>query len=242
MYENALEIKNLYKSYGDFEALKNINLTIKKGDFFGFLGRNGAGKTTTIHTICGINKFDAGSIEVCGHDVIHDERAAKTSIGLSSQEYNVDMFMPLKKILWNMGGLYGVPAKTRKVRIEELLTIFNLKEHQNKTFRHLSGGMKRRAILARAMIHDPELLILDEPTAGLDIELRHELWEYLLKINKMGKTILLTSHYLEEVEILCETIAIIHLGKMIKVDKKENYLKDGIRLEKQFMDMTKEVR
>ncbi len=235
---NALEITNFTKKYGDFTAVDNISLSIPKGEFFGFLGKNGAGKTTTISAITGIGTITSGSIKVFGTDVEHDYREARKKIGLSPQEFNVDIFQKVEKMLWFIGGYYGMTGKERDTRTEELLDIFELQDHRKKAFRELSGGLKRRAMLARAMIHDPELLILDEPTAGVDVELRHELWKYLKRINEEGKTILFTSHYLEEVEELCHRIAIIADGKIIADAKKEEYTKDGSSLEKKYLELT----
>ena len=219
-------------------AVDNISFAIPEGEFFGFLGKNGAGKTTTISSITGIGTITSGSIKVFGIDVEHDYREARKKIGLSPQEFNVDIFQKVEKMLWFIGGYYGMTGKERDSRTEELLDIFELQEHRKKAFRELSGGLKRRAMLARAMIHDPELLILDEPTAGVDVELRHELWKYLKRINEEGKTILFTSHYLEEVEELCHRIAIIDGGKIIADALKSEYVKDGSSLEKKYLELT----
>lgn len=236
---NALEIQGFTKKYGNYLAVDNISLNIKKGEFFGFLGPNGAGKTSTLHCITGISKYDEGSIKVFGLDVKAEYRQARMKIGLSPQEFNIDIFAPVDKILWTVGGYYGMNNAKRKQRIEELLDILEMQPHRNKIFRALSGGLKRRVLIARAMIHDPELLILDEPTAGVDVELRHELWEYLKRINSQGKTILLTSHYLEEVEYLCTRIGIINNGKIIKVAPKQEFLKNGSSLEEAYLEITK---
>ncbi len=236
----ALEIKNFTKQYGDFVAVDNLNLEIPKGEFFGFLGPNGAGKTSTISCITGVGKFSKGTITLFGKDVQKDYREARFNIGISAQEYNVDVFAKVKNILWFNAGFFGVKRSERKKRIKELLEIFELTAHAEKKFRELSGGLKRRVMLARAMMHDPDLLILDEPTAGVDVELRHELWEYLKKINKEGKTILFTSHYLEEVEHLCDRIGIINHGKLVAVGKKEEFTKGGKTLEKRYLEITKE--
>lgn len=238
MFMKALEIKNLRKTYGEKVAIDDISFDIEKGDFFGFLGRNGAGKTTTISSITGIGTFDSGSIKVFGKDVDKDYREARKMIGLSAQEFNVDIWAPTYKILWYAGGYFGMTKPEREAKIEELLQIMDLKEHRDKPFRALSGGLKRRVLMARAMMHDPDLLILDEPTAGVDVELRHELWGYLQKINKQGKTILLTSHYLEEVELLCNKIAIIDSGKIIAIGDKSEFVKDGSTLEKAYLELT----
>jgi len=236
---NALEIKNLTKRYGENIAVDTISLSIKEGEFFGFLGKNGAGKTTTISSITGIGTFDEGTIYVFGKDVVKEYREARALIGLSPQEYNVDIWATVRKILWYAGGYFGMKKKERDTRIDELVAILDLKDHEQKSFRQLSGGLKRRVMLARAMMHDPKLLILDEPTAGVDVELRHELWTYLKKINREGKTILFTSHYLEEVEELCNRIAIIDKGKIVAMGDKSEFVKDGSTLEKRYLEITR---
>jgi ABC-2 type transport system ATP-binding protein len=238
MSEIALHINDFTKTYGEFTAVQHMNLDIPKGEFFGFLGPNGAGKSSTIHCITGIANITSGTIEVFGTDVQHHFRDARKKIGLSPQEYNVDIFAPAEKILWYIGGYYGMSTVDRKKRIKELFDVLDLHEHKEKQFRQLSGGLKRRVMLARAMVHDPELLILDEPTAGVDVELRRELWQYLKKINGEGKTILFTSHYLEEVQELCERIAIINRGTLIAVDKKGEFTKTGKSLEQRYIEIT----
>lgn len=237
---NTLEIKNLTKRYGNTIAVDDLSLSVKKGEFFGFLGKNGAGKSTTIHAISGIARFQEGTITVSGVDVVKDYRLARTKVGLSPQDFNVDMFMPLRQILYFMGGYYGIPRKERLVRIDELIEQFDLKDHIDKEFRMLSGGYKRRVMLARALVHDPDLLILDEPTAGVDVELRHDLWRYLEELNKKGKTIVLTSHYLEEVELLCNRIAIINKGKLVALGDKSEFTADGRKLEHAYLELTRE--
>jgi ABC-2 type transport system ATP-binding protein len=236
---SALEIKNLTKKYNGKIAVDNISFEIKKGEFFGFLGKNGAGKTTTINSITGIGTFQSGSIKVFGRDVVKDYRETRRMIGLSAQEFNVDIWATTSKILWYAGGYFGMNKTARSSQIEELIEVMDLKEHKDKPFRLLSGGLKRRVLMARAMMHDPDLLILDEPTAGVDVELRHELWKYLQKINQEGKTILLTSHYLEEVELLCNRIAIIDHGRIIAIGDKSEFTKDGHSLEKRYLELTK---
>ena len=216
MIDNAIEIKNLKKIYDNkFEALKGINLNIPNGSFYGLLGPNGAGKTTTIGAISGLVNYHDGSISVMGHDNKKDYRITRKLIGLSPQELNFDVFFPIKKVLEFQAGYYGLSKKPAKERTEMMLEQFGLKDKQNNSCRELSGGMKRRLQIAKALIHDPEILILDEPTAGVDIELRHMLWDFLKKINKEGKTILLTTHYIEEAEKLCDKIAIIDSGNII---------------------------
>ena len=216
MTDNAIEIKNLKKIYDNkFEALKGINLNIPKGSFYGLLGPNGAGKTTTIGAISGLVNYNDGSISVMGYDNKKDYRTTRKLIGLSPQELNFDVFFPIKKVLEFQAGYYGLSYNKSKERTELMLEQFGLKDKQNNSCRELSGGMKRRLQIAKALIHDPEILILDEPTAGVDIELRHMLWSFLKKINQEGKTILLTTHYIEEAEKLCDKIAIIDSGNII---------------------------
>ena len=210
----ALSIQNLSKNYGSLEAVKNISFSIEQGDFFGFLGPNGAGKTTTINCIIGLANF-SGSIKVFGHDIIKDFRTARSIIGTSPQEYNFDHFLSIENILLYQAGYFGIKKRDAQPRVDELLKLFRLETKHKKDIRKLSGGMKRRLSLARALVHNPRLLILDEPTAGVDVELRHELHNYLKKLNKAGTTILLTSHYLEEVERLCNKLCIINHGSII---------------------------
>ena len=210
----ALSIQNLSKSYGSFEAVKNISFSIEQGDFFGFLGPNGAGKTTTINCVIGLANF-SGKISVFGKDIIKDFREVRRVIGTSPQEYNFDHFLSIENILLYQAGYFGIKKRDAQPRVDELLKLFRLETKHKKDIRKLSGGMKRRLSLARALVHSPKLLILDEPTAGVDVELRHEIHNYLRKLNKAGTTILLTSHYLEEVERLCNKLCIINHGSII---------------------------
>jgi ABC-2 type transport system ATP-binding protein len=213
----ALRISHLRKVYrrGNV-AVEDISLTIPEGEFFGFLGPNGAGKSTTIHCTTGIAEPTSGTIEIFGVDAVKNYREARRLVGLCPQEFNVDPFANPRQIVDWMGGYFGMGAAERKSRIDMLMERFDLTPHLKKTFRELSGGLKRRVVLARALINDPKLLILDEPTAGVDVELRRVLWNYLQEINKDGKTILLTSHYLEEVERLCRHIAIVNKGRIVR--------------------------
>ena len=236
----ALEIKNLRKKYKSGTlAVDGVSFDIQKGEFFGFLGPNGAGKTTTIHSVTGIARFSEGSIKTFGIDVVEDYREARKKIGLSPQEFNVDIFATSRKIVDWVGGFYGMKKKEREERIEYLFDRFDLAEHADKKFKDLSGGLKRRVMLARAMVHDPELLILDEPTSGVDVELRHELWRFLQELNAEGKTILLTSHYLEEVELLCKRIAIINHGKIVAIGDKSDFVNGEQTLEKRYLEIIK---
>jgi len=235
---NALRIVNLRKSYGKNIAVDGISLDIQKGEFFGFLGPNGAGKTTTIHCITGVATYHEGEIAVFGSDVTTNYRDARRKIGIAPQEFNIDFFTPVRKALDFVGGYYGMPRGERADRVDYLLKLFDLEEHGTKKFMELSGGLKRRVMLARAMVHDPEFLILDEPTAGVDVQLRHDLWRYLREINGAGKTILLTSHYIEEVEKLCNRIAIINKGKIVAMRLKDDFLKEGKSLEEHYLTIT----
>jgi ABC-2 type transport system ATP-binding protein len=234
----ALFISHLRKVYRrGTVAVGDLSLSIAPGDFFGFLGPNGAGKSTSIHCVTGIATPTSGTIEVFGVDAVKDYREARRLIGLSPQEFNVDPFATARQIVEWMGGYFGMPFAQRRRRCDELLERFDLTAHQKKPFRELSGGLKRRVILARALVHDPKLLILDEPTAGVDVELRRDLWRYLAELNRDGTTILLTSHYLEEIERLCRTIAIISGGKIVRHGPKEEFL-TGEGLESAYLAAT----
>lgn len=235
----ALEIKNLTKKYGNKIAVDNISLSIPKGSFFGLLGPNGAGKSTTIHCITGIAQPTSGQILIDGTDVVTEYKLARTKVGLSPQEFNVDIFATPEQLMDFMGGYYGLPKETRVERIEELIKRFDLEAHRNVKFQKLSGGLKRRAMLGRALVHTPELLILDEPTAGVDVEQRHDLWAYLKEMNESGKTIILTSHYLEEIQYLCNDIAIINNGKIVAEGTKEEFMKEGKSVEQTYLEIIK---
>src|SRR6201985_1235999 len=213
----AINIEHLRKAYRTGTvAVQDLTMQVQPGDFFGFLGPNGAGKSTTIHCITGIAPVTSGKIEIFGIDAVKNYREARRLIGLSPQEFNVDSFATVTQIVDWMGGYFGMNAAQRKARVDMLIQRFDLTTHAKKSFRELSGGLKRRVILARALVHDPKLLILDEPTAGVDVEVRLELWRYLQELNKEGRTILLTSHYLEEVERLCRDIAIVAKGRIAR--------------------------
>lgn len=242
-----LEIKNLVKVYGKGDkakkAVDDISLTIPKGSFFGLLGPNGAGKSTTIHCITGISQPTSGDILVDGTNVVSDYKLARTKVGLSPQEFNVDIFSTPAELMDYMGGYYGIKKEVRDKRVEELIKRFDLEAHRNVKFQQLSGGLKRRAMLGRALVHTPDLLILDEPTAGVDVEQRHDLWAYLKELNEVeGKTIILTSHYLEEIEYLCNDIAIINHGKIVLHSTKADLTKNGERIEEVYLRITKEQK
>lgn len=213
----ALEIVGLEKTYSNgVQAVKGIDLTVEKGDFFALLGANGAGKSTTIGVISSLVNKTTGTVKVFGHDIDTDLGKAKTNLGLVPQEFNFSQFETLNQILVNQAGYYGVPRAEAHKRADELLTQLGLADKKDKQARTLSGGMKRRLMIARALMHKPQLLILDEPTAGVDIELRRSMWEFLKEINLQGVTIILTTHYLEEAEMLCKNIAIIDKGQIIE--------------------------
>lgn len=216
MSSPALEIHDLVKRYATgVEALREVSLEIGEGKLFGLLGPNGAGKSTLIHCTTGLAQPTAGTIRVFGHDAIDDYGDARQAVGLAPQEPNLDWFLTTAETLDYHAGYFGMPRRERRERTEELLETFSLTEKAGERTRTLSGGMKRRLILARAMMHRPRLLILDEPTAGVDVELRLELWHYVQRINQEGTTILLTTHYLEEAEQLCDRIAFINAGRIV---------------------------
>ena len=213
----ALSIENLSKVYDNgFEALKGINLSVEQGDFFALLGPNGAGKSTTIGIICSLVAKSGGRISVFDIDIDEDFPAAKRFIGIVPQEFNFNQFEKPLDIVINQAGYYGLPAAQARKQAEKYLRELGLWEQRDVQARMLSGGMKRRLMIARALVHEPRLLILDEPTAGVDIEMRRSMWEFLEKINEQGTTIILTTHYLEEAEALCRHIAIINHGEIVE--------------------------
>lgn len=214
----ALEIEQLRKTYaGGFEALKGISLNVAKGDFYALLGPNGAGKSTTIGVISSLVNKTSGQVKVFGYDIDKDLELAKQNLGLVPQEFNFNQFETVEQIVLQQAGYYGVPKQLAKERAEKYLTKLDLWEKRSERARNLSGGMKRRLMIARALMHEPQLLILDEPTAGVDIELRRSMWEFLKEINsQQGITIILTTHYLEEAEMLCRNIGIINKGELIE--------------------------
>ncbi|ANH11845.1 TPA: ABC transporter ATP-binding protein [Legionella pneumophila] len=214
---HALEIKQLSKTYSNgVEALKGIDLTVNTGDFFALLGANGAGKSTTIGLITSLVNKTSGNIKIYGFDLDAYPEKAKSCLGLVPQEVNLNIFENCEQILLNQAGYYGISRKKALPRAEALLEQLGLWDKRRSIVRHLSGGMKRRLMIARALIHQPKLLILDEPTAGVDIEIRHSMWDFLARTNAEGTTIILTTHYLEEAEQLCKNIAIIDKGQIIK--------------------------
>ena len=213
----ALSLHNLVKVYKNgITALHGIDLEVAQGDFFALLGPNGAGKSTTIGIASSLVNKTSGTVQVFGHDIDTDLAAAKACIGLVPQEFNFNVFEPVVEILVNQAGYYGVPRRLAFERAERYLNQLGLWERRHDQARMLSGGMKRRLMIARALVHEPRLLILDEPTAGVDIEIRHSMWHFLAEINAAGTTIILTTHYLEEAEQLCRNIAIIDQGRIVE--------------------------
>jgi ABC-2 type transport system ATP-binding protein len=214
---NALTIENLKKTYANgFQALKGVSLNVAQGDFYALLGPNGAGKSTTIGIICSLVTKTSGKVSIFGHDIDKDFSAAKRLIGLVPQEFNFNVFEPVEEILVNQAGYFGIDRKTAFTRAEQYLNQLGLWDKRREQARDLSGGMKRRLMIARSLMHEPKLLILDEPTAGVDIEIRRSMWTYLRDLNARGTAIILTTHYLEEAESLCRHIGIIDEGELIE--------------------------
>ena len=214
--KTALEIKNLSKTYSnDVHALKGIDLRVERGDFFALLGPNGAGKSTTIGILFSLINKSGGTIEVCGIDIDENFSEAKRLIGIVPQEFNFNVFEKVRNIVVTQGGYYGLPREIAEERADKYLKKLGLWDKRNDIGRELSGGMKRRLMIARALVHEPELLVLDEPTAGVDIEMRREMWNFLRDLNENDTTIILTTHYLEEAEMLCRNIAIIDQGAIV---------------------------
>ena len=234
----ALKVDNLVKRYGDFTAVDGISFQVQEGEFFGLLGPNGAGKTTTINATVGLAKITSGSIALFGHDVERDWRTARRQVGLAPQEYNFDRYLNIRDVLIFQAGYYGIRGKAVQQRADMLLERFDLASKAKQPYIKLSGGMKRRLTLARALIHEPRLVILDEPTAGVDVELRLELWSLLRELNTNGTTIILTTHYLEEAEELCDRIGIIQTGKLIALETTQKLIGDG-SLQDIFLELTR---
>ena len=224
----AVEIKNINKLYrsgkrAPKQALTDFSLDVPRGSFFGLLGPNGAGKSTMINIMAGLVRKTSGTVRIWGHDIDHEERAARLAIGVVPQELNLDPFFTPRELLDVQAGLYGVPKAER--RTEEILEVVGLKDKADSYARALSGGMRRRLLVAKAIVHTPPVIVLDEPTAGVDVELRQQLWRYLKGLNARGTTILLTTHYLEEAEELCDRIAIINPGRLVACDTKNALLR-----------------
>jgi len=225
-YNFSIEAINVNKTFNrkniNINALSNFNINIPRGSIFGLLGPNGAGKSTFINILGGLVKKNTGNIKICGIDIDSNAKESRKKIGIVPQELNIDPFFTPMELLNLQAGLYGVPKKERKN--EEILSNVGLLEQRNAYARTLSGGMRRRLLIAKALVHSPEIIILDEPTAGVDVDLRNSLWRYVKKLNEEGTTICLTTHYLEEAENLCDYINIINNGKVIKNDTKKNIL------------------
>jgi len=222
----ALEISDLYKTYASgLEALKGISLQVEQGDFFALLGPNGAGKSTCIGIISGLVNKTSGTVRIFDHSIDEEFIVAKSLLGSVPQEFNFNSFEPVEEIVVNQAGFYGVPAKHARIETEHYLKLLGLWQHRRSQARRLSGGMKRRLMIARALVHKPKLLILDEPTAGVDIELRRTMWDFLEQINHQGTTIILTTHYLEEAERMCRNVGIIDEGEMILSSSMSQLLK-----------------
>jgi ABC-2 type transport system ATP-binding protein len=222
----ALSLRKLSKTYKTgVQALKGIDLDVDQGDFFALLGPNGAGKTTAIGIVSSLVTKSSGTVSVFGHDIDTDLEEAKACLGLVPQEINFNQFEKVSTILVNQAGFYGIPRRLAKERVERWLVKLQLWDKRDAVSRTLSGGMKRRLMIARALVHEPRLLILDEPTAGVDIEVRRSMWEFLRQINEEGTTIILTTHYLEEAESLCRNIAIIDEGRIIEHDRMSTVLR-----------------
>ena len=223
---SALSIRQLTKTYANgFQALKGIDLEVEEGDFFALLGPNGAGKSTTIGILSTLVNKSGGTVEVFGHDLDRDPSGLKRCLGVVPQEFNFNQFEKCFDILTTQAGYYGIPLKLARERAEQYLTQLGLWDKRNNASRELSGGMKRRLMIARALIHQPRLLILDEPTAGVDIELRRSMWSFLTELNQQGITIILTTHYLEEAEQLCRHIGIIDHGRIVERSSMKDLLK-----------------
>jgi ABC-2 type transport system ATP-binding protein len=223
----AIEIDDLRKQYGDVRALDGVSLTVPEGSFFGLLGPNGAGKTTFINILVGLVRKSGGEARVFGHDVEDDYREARNCIGLAPQEFNVDRFFPIREVLEHKAGYHGIPTSEARERADEALKQVGIYEKRDTRFDWLSGGMKRRFLIARALVTDPDLLILDEPTAGVDVQLRHDLWDLITDLNANGTTILLTTHYIEEAERLCDEVAILDSGEVVTVSTPDELMDRG---------------
>ncbi|MCC4307893.1 ABC transporter ATP-binding protein [Alcanivorax marinus] len=238
---SALTIRNLKKTYGNgVEALKGIELTVEKGDFFALLGPNGAGKSTTIGIISSLVNKSSGKVSILGHDLDTERALAKQKIGVVPQEFNFGQFEKVFDIVVTQAGFYGIPASLARQRAEKYLRQLGLWDKRSNQARTLSGGMKRRLMIARALVHEPDLLILDEPTAGVDIELRRSMWDFLIGLNEEGRTIILTTHYLEEAESLCRNIAIIDHGQIVENTDMKSLL-EKLQVETFILDLARPV-
>lgn len=223
---NAIQVNGVVKNYGDLRALNNIDLSVAQGEFFGLLGPNGAGKSTLINALAGLQPVDKGSLSILGFDVKKDYRQARSNLGVVPQEIVIDPFFTVRETLEFQSGYFGIKDNTQW--IDELLEQLNLADKADINMRKLSGGMKRRVLIAQALVHKPPVLVLDEPTAGVDVELRQSMWRFIRRLHKEGHTIVLTTHYLEEAEELCDRIAIINSGEIIALEAKQDLLARGL--------------
>ena len=219
---HAIDIRGVEKRFGDLQALKSVDLTVEKGEFFALLGPNGAGKTTLINILAGLSRPDAGVLKVMGYDVVRDYRAARRNLGVVPQELVFDPFLTVRESLELQSGYFGIANNGDW--IEDLLSNLQLMDKADKNMRALSGGMKRRVLIAQALVHRPPVIVLDEPTAGVDVELRKVLWKFIQRLNHEGHTILLTTHYLEEAQTLCRRVGILKQGQIVALDTTENLL------------------
>src|SRR6056297_248290 len=223
----AIETEDLRKRHADVQALDGVSLSVPEGSFFGLLGPNGAGKTTFINILVGLVRRSGGRAEVFGHDVEDDYQQARDAIGVAPQEFNVDRFFPIREVLEHKAGYHGIPAAEARERADRVLERVGIYDKRDTRFDWLSGGMKRRFMLARALITEPDLLILDEPTAGVDVQLRHDLWDLITDLNEAGTTVLLTTHYIEEAERLCDEVAILDGGQVRTVASPDELMDRG---------------
>jgi len=223
---DAITVSRLHKRYGPVHALKGVDLAVRQGEFFGLLGPNGAGKSTLINIVAGLTRFRDGAVRVLGHDVVRDYRRARRHLGVVPQEVVFDPFFTVREVLRIQSGYFGL--RRNDAWIEELLAALHLADKADANMRELSGGMKRRVMIAQALVHKPGVVVLDEPTAGVDVEQRKSLWAFIRRLHAEGNTIVLTTHYLEEAEALCERIAIIDRGELVALDTKQRLLARGI--------------
>lgn len=219
----AIRIRGLRKNFGSLQALQGVDLEVKQGEFFALLGPNGAGKTTLISILAGLTRASEGTAEVMGHDVVRDYREARRALGVVPQELVFDPFFTVRETLRLQSGYFGL--KDNEAWIEEIMIHLDLADKADRNMRQLSGGMKRRVLVAQALVHRPPVIVLDEPTAGVDVELRQTLWSFIRKLNRDGHTIVLTTHYLEEAETLCDRVAMLKSGKLVALDETRNLLR-----------------
>jgi ABC-2 type transport system ATP-binding protein len=236
---SAIVLDGLHKHYGPVHALKNVSLTVEEGEFFGLLGPNGAGKSTLISIIAGLTRRDAGRVRVLGHDVVRDYRRTRRLLGVVPQELVYDPFFSVREVLRIQGGYFGL-GRENDPWIDELLDALKLTDKADANLRALSGGMKRRVMIAQALVHKPRVVVLDEPTAGVDVDLRQSLWGFIRRLHREGHTIVLTTHYLEEAETLCDRIAILNQGELAALDRKQALLARGIGRHRRLSVTTRE--